>query len=168
MTLQPPVLQKITVKRILDESPDLRDLGRYSETPDTKSKDEIVIDRVARNERLERFEYPYFIAANVENMEQALENYERMRQYIRGELCDFGVQAFASLKLRVQPGNYSMFQTLHSGGLWGLSSDDPEYIKQEAKNQIDELMDVLKAFGIALPQGGVEIKYMDKDTGEAW
>jgi len=128
-------IEKIEVKKIPDYDSDLSYLGEFSNTPG-----EFAIKHEGRPD-----EYAFFNAANVENMEQARQNYKRMIKYTNGELMDYGVMAEATIL--TGNGSYWKSDEITSGGLWGMSSDSgDEYFQEEAGNQLAELSETLKEF----------------------
>lgn len=130
-------IEKIEVKKIPDYDSDLSYLGVFSNTPGEFS--------VKHNGGSR--EYAYFNADNVENMEQARQNYDRIMQYDKGFLMDYGVMAEARI-LTSKDGSYWKTDKITSSGLWGMSSDNsPEEFKAEANNQLGKLAETLKEFG---------------------
>ena len=130
-------INKIVVKRIPDYDSDLSYLGTFG---DVAGKYAIKHNEGGR-------QYQYFNAVNVENMKQARQDYDRIMQYEKGYLMDYGVIAEAEIYTS-QNGKYWKIDKITSGGLWGLSSDSgDQYFQDEAKNQIDELKNTLLEFG---------------------
>ena len=155
-------IRKIVIEKILDENPHLDYLGEFSDTAG-----EFAIE----HEKYTNRTYKYFNAANVENKKQAMENYRRMMLYENGTLCDYGVMATAEVLTsfdtgakmeggKILKGNW-LINKIHSGGLWGLSSDGEQAdFDNEAQNQKDELKDVLLEFGFTEDQINLaEIEY---------
>lgn len=133
-------INKMIIKREIDQNPDLSYLGEFS-----SERGKFAIEHEPNDNR----SYPYFNADNVENMKHAKQNYKRMMKYENQELCDYGVIAEAEILIR-QKGyiSYSLIQTLKSSGLWGLVSDGTEAdFKEVEKEQLEELKDILKEFG---------------------
>jgi len=80
-------------------------------------------------------------------MKQAQQNYDRIMQYEKGYLMDYGVIAETEIYTS-RNGEYWKIDKITSSGLWGLSSDSgDQYFQDEAKNQIDELKNTLLEFG---------------------
>ncbi len=143
---------KITIKRMIDESPDTSWLGEYSQ----RSTSEFSI---YRDSAIGRNEYRYFNPSfnYVDNNGQVLpeytaeqvrkyvrQDYERMESLNRGDWCFIGVVAEAE----VWNPKTQVVQKIHSGGLWGIESDSEEgYIKEEENNQLAELRTELLAYG---------------------
>ena len=143
---------EITIKRIVEEDPDLSFLGRYSNSPETKSKDEIAIDRLVE---MGSGEYRYFIAANVENRKQALENHARMNASNSNDWCMLGIKAKAEYVIPM--GDYGIIHRLDSGGLWGVESDsDKKYLHEIEDQELSQLRDIAKKLNIQIPDN-VEI-----------
>lgn len=133
-------IEKIEIKRIHDPHTDLSYLGEFSDT-----EGEFAIEHHG-----ERGTYKYFNADNVENMEQAKQNYERMMKYEHGDLADYGVRAEAEVHTSVDGGGNWLINNLTSGGIWGNPSDASESEFKSLENtELDELKKVLKAFGFS-------------------
>lgn len=95
----------------------------------------------------------YFNADNVENMEQALENYKIMLDFENEKFGYVSVKAVARIKFDY--GSYTTTRTLESCGLYGVEDDhetDWEDIKKEFGNQqmyeLDEMLEGLKTLTI--------------------
>jgi hypothetical protein len=133
-------IKEIKVKREVDYNTDLRDLGEFSDT-----EGEYAIEHGLEDCQ----EYNYFNAENVSSMKEAKENYERIMKYERGELVDYGIIAEATIVTEENTSKgYGLTNTIHSGGLWGMSSDsDESYLKEIENEQIEELKEILKEFG---------------------
>ena len=138
-------INKVTIIQELDESPDLSYLGHYSNSPETKRKDEYAIKR----ENPGRGEYEYFIAENVEGTpaqqkKYALENYKRMQDIDSGDTPVIGVHAEAEIVVD------NTIQRISSGGLWGIESDSgKQYIEEIENDELDNLNRQLSALGIS-------------------
>lgn len=131
-------VQKITIKHIIDESPDLSYLGEFSNTA----------GNYAIEHNGERGTYPYFNADNVENMEDAQQNYDRMMQFEKGDVYCIGIKAIAEVHTS-ENGNTWLINHIESGGLWGIESDsDAEYLREVEQDELHELRKTLKAFGL--------------------
>lgn len=130
-------INKIVVKKELDTNPQLDYLGSFSDEP----------GKFAIEHNGGRGTFKFFNADNVENMKQARENYRRMMEYDSGQLCDYGVTAYAEIYTG-SDGKTWLINKIHSGGLWGLSSDgSAAEFDSEAENQRAELAETLKEFG---------------------
>ena len=71
---------------------------------------------------------------------------ERLEQYRDNQFYFIGIRA----KAEVQFEDNGAIQTLQSGGLWGIESDsDEDYLKSVEQEEIDQLIDTLKAAGFA-------------------
>lgn len=134
-------ISKIVVKRIPDYDSDLSYLGTFS---DTKGKYGIEHTEASQPTR----SYKYFNADNVENMKEARQNYNRIMDYEKGNIIDYGVMAEAEIMTQKEGNDYWKIDHITSGGLWGLSSDSGnQYFQDEAKNQLAELAETLAEFG---------------------
>lgn len=130
-------INKIILKHSVDYDSDLSYLGNFS---NTAGKFAIAHDG-GRNS------YKYFNAENVENMKQAKENYDRMMQYEKGAVVDFGIMAEAEISTS-EDGNIWTINHIKSGGLWGIESDSEEsYIKQIEEEQLNDLKYILLQLG---------------------
>ena len=161
----------VTVKRMIDDSPDTSWLGEYSNKPangfaiDREHAEDCPLfwfgeqygekecsceghgDRLSRE--LQYFNPPSenYKGENILDVrEYCLQDYKRMESYNRQNWCFLGVRAEAE----VQAETDGAIQTLTSGGLWGIESDsEKSYIEDEENNQLAELRGVLKAFGFS-------------------
>jgi len=132
----------VTIRREVDDSPDLSFIGEYGRHPEGPC----AIDRQERGD-MGRNEHRYFNPAmtgeETGNPDSPEQDYKRMEDYNRGEWCMMGVFATADVVLT---GN--VVQKVRSGGLWGIESDSDEgYFTEIADEQMSELRDELKAVG---------------------
>ena len=133
-------IRAIRIKKILEESPDLSDLGTFS-----KEKGKFAIEHKG-----DRGTLPYFNADNVENMKQAKQNYERMMQFETGLVCQYEIKAEAEILTSSDKGQTWLINAVSSGGVWGIESDsDKEYFKEIADGELEELKDVLRELGFS-------------------
>ena len=136
-------INKIVIEAIADYDTDLSYLGKFSD-----EAGEFAIEHEQNNNR----SYKYFNADNVENMEQAKQNYKRMMEYENGELQDYGVKATAEIYTS-DDGKTWLINKIQSGGLWGLSSDGTaDDFEDEPENQKMDLIDVLQEFGFTIQE----------------
>ncbi len=144
-------LKKITAIRteaVTDESPDLSHLGEYVQSARVDSGQEYrIVDRAARGD-VKRGEFEFFIADNVENEEQAIENYERMEQYNNSEWCMYGIRAVCTFQVSHDDGKTWNVHTLKTPGLWSIESDSEEsYMREVGREQLEELQKDMEALG---------------------
>lgn len=165
-----PYIKRIIIKKETDDDPELSYLGRYTSEPPAnilperdgvpgtiggKYHDEYVIDR---GENTPRDEYRYFVATNVENAQQAHENYDRYHQYELGNVVDYGISATAEVYIPDGRGNFTI-QKIRSGGIWGISSDsDASEFDSEEAGQISDLEGQLKALNPKFSVKGVPVE----------
>lgn len=71
------------------------------------------------------------------------ENEDRRQEYERGNFTFVGVVAEADLTVE------GTTQTIRSGGIWGVESDDKEYIESVADDEYADLRKILKTMGVA-------------------
>ncbi len=134
-------IKAITIAAIVDTHPYLDYLGEFSDTPGKFAIDHHEASGESRGS------YQYFNAENVEDMEQARENYERMIKYDRGDLIDYGIKATAEIQTSEDGQNW-LINKLSSGGVWGYPSDtDASEFEAEAENQLHHLKTLLLEFG---------------------
>lgn len=138
-------IDKVIIKRLIDESGTPDHLGKYSGTPGDPDK---TIDRQTIGD-WRPGDYRYFIAANgpedTGNPESVDQDYKRMEAGMAGEWHLVGVRAEAEVTLA---GN--TVQILTSGGLWGIESDsDASYFAEVEKEELDNLKSELLAAGFA-------------------
>ncbi len=124
----------ITVERLEDNDTYLGYLGEFASEPGEFA--------IAHNGGIN--EHPWFNADNVEDMEQAQQNYDRIMQFERGEVQHVGIQAKAELQVN------GVLTTIESSGLWGIESDsDDSYIIGIEQEQVDELKEMLLELGFS-------------------
>jgi len=133
-------VEKITIKHTLDEQPDLSYLGEYSNTPG-----EHCIDRQERGD-MDRGEYRYFNlgCGDPEYLEQ---DYARMKACDDGLWCMLGIVAEAQVSYSIGNGSKRL-ETLTSDGLWGVESDSDKELDVIDQEELDDLRECLKQFGI--------------------
>lgn len=137
-----PFVGKIVVMHIAEESPDLSDLGKYSNEPG-----EFAIENPQGDSR----HYLYFNAENVSNMEEAQQNFERMERYEQGDWGMMGIVAEAELMIPHKSIHPTwQIQRISSGGLWGIESDSGEsYLKEVEQEELANLKSNLKELGVS-------------------
>lgn len=138
-------IDKVIIKRLIDESGTPDHLGKYSGTPGDPDK---TIDRQAMAD-WRPGDYRYFIAANgpeeTGNPDSVMQDYRRTEAGMNGEWCMVGVVASAVVTL-----TGSVVQTFTSGGLWGIESDsDASCFAEAEKEELDNLKSELLAAGFA-------------------
>jgi len=142
-------INKIVIVTEIDEYPDLSYLGNFDDAPG---------DFPIQHSN-EPGEYHFFNASNVENMEQALQNYKKVIAYNNNEWSCLIVSAEAEINVNGTP------QTITSSGFCGIESDSPESIKEVENEQLNELRDVLICLGFTVEEFGKacfeKIKYKE-------
>lgn len=146
MLIMQAQVKEIKVKTKADEYPDLSYLGKFSDNPN-----EFAVEHHGG-----RGAYKFFNAENVENQEQAEENYKRMMDFEKGNVILTGIVAECEILVPrdghifitqhiPRDGHIFITQHITSGGLWGIESDLPKEQKDEIKKeQLEELKYVLK------------------------
>ena len=134
-------IESIKIKHIVEEQPDLSWLGTYSNTPT-----EHYIDRQERGD-MGRNEFRYFNLGCGE-LEYLEKDYERAESYNNQQWCCIGIVAEATVSYHKGAG-CSRLETLSSGGLWGVESDSGDYLDTIADDELEDLRDHLKEFGIS-------------------
>lgn len=146
-------IEKIVINHVVDENPDLSYLGEYSDTPG-----KVCIDRQERGD-LQRGEYRYFNlgCGDAEYIER---DYERFESYNNQNWCMLGIFATAVVSYPAGKTNRRI-ETLSSSGLWGIESDsDENYITDMENEQLEDLKQHLKAFGVDVTDfANIEIEY---------
>ena len=150
-------LGKVSVERILDEDPDLSYLGEYTDHPVQTTHSYIIDRETYSGSFVERGQYHFFVAENVENEKEAIQNYDRMESYNNQQWCCIGIKAKAEILIPDGSGDY-VRQTITSGGLWGIESDsDKSYLEQVENEELDNLRLELKVLGVTMPKN-VEVE----------
>ena len=130
------IIESISIKRMIDEHPDLSWIGEFSDTP----KDGAINHKERSGER---HVYQYFNPANPGYAEQ---EYKEMMDYENGNYCFIGVQAEAVVSYPT--GNNSRrLEWFTSGGLWGIHSDsDDDYLETIVTEELNDLKQHLEKF----------------------
>ena len=134
-------IEKVTIKHMPDENPDLSYLGEYSDKPS-----EIHIDRQERGD-MGRNEMRYFNlgCGDADYIEQ---DYKRAEAYNRGDWLCIGIRAEAEVSYDAGNGSRRL-EKFTSGGLWGVESDSGKgYIAEIESAEIQDLKAHLEVFGI--------------------
>ena len=154
-------IEGIKVKMIHDEAPDTSTLGEYTDDLENgvivrsmeefyeKLPDETEIPSRGREYR---FFKPYAggeESGTKDYYTYGLQDFERMEGLNNGDWRFVGIVAEASVLAPTEE-SYFRTETLSSGGLWGIESDSGDYLKEVAKEQIDDLKDHLKNFNTDL------------------
>lgn len=156
-----PKIESIRVIHRLDESPDTSHIGEYtdkqSEWAILRSKGEYVANLPEDFEMPRRGrEYLFFVPCGgyekpgtKEYQEYGKQDFARMEDFNNGGWHYIGVIAEAEVSYPC--GNNSRrIQRLSSGGLWGVESDAGDYLKEIAKQELDDLKSHLEAFNVDL------------------
>ena len=126
-------IEKIRFVRDIDENPDTDWIGTFSNEPR-----EGAIDHRERSGR----GYDVLQYFNPANPEYAEQEYKHIMRLERGDSCFYGARAEAVIYLS------GVRQIITSSGLWGLEHDGGKeceaYFKEEEKNQLEELKEILK------------------------
>lgn len=80
------------------------------------------------------------------------QDFKHMEQIERGNLQFIGIYATAKISYSIEQGSRRI-ETFRSGGLWGIEEGykgSDKYIREEEKNQLDELREHLEQFNIDL------------------
>jgi len=78
-----------------------------------------------------------------------MKDFERIQQLEREYFSFIGIRAEAVVQYPIagNPGSFRL-ETLTSGGLWGIESDSGDYLKEVAKEQLEDLKQHLEQFGV--------------------
>ena len=173
-------IESIKIKHVLDDCPDTSWLGEFT---DDLEPGVIVRDYGEFYEKLPaemerdldgRFlckgepevpergrEYRGFIPAdNGENQgtknfyKYAMQDFKRMEGLNRCDWYFIGIMAEAVVSYPINGGGRRL-ETLSSGGLWGIESDSGDYLKEVEQQELNDLKDHLKQFG-------VDVSHFDK------
>ena len=118
----------------------------------------LIIDSIERQEIAD--DYPYDYDGDIEptpwepseGEEVRLRMEERKQRFMAGEWWMIGIRAVATLRFADEAhldGHY-LTQTIESPGLWGVESDaGEEYLESIYKEELDVLVDMLKAIGFS-------------------
>ncbi len=138
-----PTIESITIKRKVDDDPDLSYLdlkedsnewGKNWDHVSTEEKNKVIA------------QYGSLYNADKAYYEQ---DKKRLKAY-GGSWYMLGIVAHAVIKIPIQrqPNNFKL-QDINSGGLWGIESDSEEsYFKEIEQEQIKELLSYLEALNV--------------------
>lgn len=148
-------LTKITLRHIVDESPDTSYLGDYSDHP----KNPFSIDRYGGKRMVNSHRYFNPCVSNWdgytddEKREYAKHDFDR-RESMGNLWCYVGIVAKAEY---VSPNG--ICQDVRSGGLWGIESDSNKaYLADVGTEQLAELTQELLSIGFTKRQIAVAMK----------
>ena len=110
-----------TVRRVVDEDPDLSHLGTFSDAYQDGAIEH-------GNERLNV--YRYFIP---ENPEYGQQDYERMLAFDHGKWCMVGITVDISIKTKT---NWAVPPVVGRASVWGVESDSEESYFTELENEM--------------------------------
>ena len=145
------IAQKFTVRRsdfkmerIVDESPDLSNLGEYS----NEAKSPAAIDREERGD-MGRNEFRYFNPAmtgeETGNPESPEQDYKRAEAYNLGEWWMIGIRASVTIQIPSRQGGWWTMHKISSPGLWGVESDSGEdYFAEVFEQECDVLAEMIE------------------------
>jgi len=142
-------IEKIVIKREIDEDCDVSYYGSF----DTKPWSELAIEHELNNS----ITFNYFNPENCENEKQARENYERVISLDNGVWGMIGIRAEAMIMISLDGGEIWKFDTISSGGLWGIEDDDKE--ERLIEIETEELNEVKKYL--------MELGFTKKEVEEA-
>jgi hypothetical protein len=156
-----PSIEKVTVKRVVDESPDLSCIGEYSDNATDwsieRESGEYVADLPEDHETPTRGrEYRYFTPyaggetpGTADYREYGLQDFKRMESLNRGDWCMIGIVAEAEVLIPSGPDSCHV-QHITGGSLWGIESDsDNAFLETIARECLGELQQQLEAIGIS-------------------
>lgn len=152
-------IEKITLVHEFDNSPDTSCLGEYTDDLQegviVRQHDEFFEklpeeDRYPDKGRDYRAFKPYAGGEKVgtkEYYEYGMQDYKRMESLNNGNWSYIGIYAKAEVSYDIGQGSRRI-ETLESSGLWGIESDSGDYLKEVEKEQLEDLKEHLKAFGV--------------------
>ena len=143
-------VDRIEIQWLTDEGASLDNLGTYGHAATSPA----AIDRAALGHQM-RGEFRWFNPAmtgdETGNPESPAQDYARAEAYNRGEWSMLGCVAVATISRPCGQGSRRL-DKLTSGGLWGVESDSgADYLKSVESEQMADLAEHLKAFGIECP-----------------
>lgn len=149
-------IESLQIERLVDDSPDTSFIGEYTDDLEPgvivraldefyeKLPDDTELPERGREYRAFR---PYSGGEKIgtpEYYEYGKADYARMEAMNRGEWCFIGIRAVAIIYVN------GVRQKLTSAGLWGIESDCGDaYTAEAAKEQTDELREILAALGFS-------------------
>ena len=141
-------LETIRYVHQFDNSQSIDYLGEWRDRPD---KEFNTVDNGIGPD-LSMREYRFFVAANVEDAQQAYKNYNRVRALSRGEWYFIGIYVKAELVFENEEGG-GIVHSVRTPGVWGIESDgDKGYLSEIRSGQLETLIDMLSAMGISQEQ----------------
>jgi hypothetical protein len=156
-------IQTLRVKHILDEDPDTSCIGAYTDDLKdgvivrqfdefyeklTDEQKEEIAGRAASREM--RGFVPYASGetpGTADYYKYGMRDYEEMESLNRGDWQYIGVRAEAEVKYRENKSSWR-YETLTSGGIWGIESNSGEHVKEQEQEQLADLKNHLEAFGV--------------------
>ena len=138
-------IESVKIKIEVEPDPDITYLGEYTDMIPEQAHGYQVIQLYKGTEPRPR-EFQYFIAANVTTVEQAVENYNRYREY--GETWH-QVYVYAEAIVSYQhPSGGRRLTQFTSAGIGGVDADDDRYLEIIKTEELNDLREHLTKFGI--------------------
>lgn len=161
MKKEKPRIDKIIIKHLIDENPEISWLGKFQDNLDPGViviRDNDFFENLEKDENYELPEkgrdYRFFNPCGGDEKpgtpdyeKYGMQDYERIKQLERGDFCFIGIMAEAVVSYPIE-NNSRRIQKFTSGGLWGIETDAGDYIKEVEQEQLDDLIRHLKTFGI--------------------
>lgn len=155
-------IDKITIVSETDTSWPSDELGEYRNTP---GDDDKTIDRQSLGHQ-GRNEYRYFVAAMSGDPDSVMEDYRRAESLNRGEWYRVGITAVVTVSYPAGTRQCAIrrMEMMSSAGLWGIDSDSGDsYIQDVIKEELADICDHLRTFGVCLDNFDAMAEHARKD-----
>ena len=145
-------IHKVVIKHVMDDlqHENAEDsIGTFDNS--AKSEYAIELDQPCHGYRYEGFKFYNGPVENYQSIEPdeirkyVQQDYERMKSFNAGDWHYIGIRAEAEIQLSEN----GTFQTITSGGLWGVESDSGDYIKEIEQEELKDLRRKLEAIGFS-------------------
>lgn len=78
---------------------------------------------------------------------------EHLEAYNNDEFAFIGIVAYAEVSYPMDDQGNRRCETFQSGGLWGIESDSGDYLNEVMAEELSDLRDHLKHFGVVASDG---------------
>lgn len=138
-------IKQITIEVLPDYDVDLSYLGTFSNTKES----EFSINHHENEGGSNTYKWFNPQKGACETIEQAMQDYNRMMDYERGNWWSQGIKATAEIHTS-DDGKHWLINHISSGGLYGIESDDDDdYIETIREEQVDDVKALLLEFGFS-------------------
>ena len=154
-------VESVKIQHIPDDSPDTSEFGEFTDNWDEWNICRCCGEYLANCSDGHNYdhsrEYKYFkpVAGDEKPGTESYQkygkqDYDRMESLNNGNWYYLGVQVEAEVSYDIGQGSKRL-ERFTSGGLWGIESDCGDYIKEVEQEQLADLKEHLKQFGITIP-----------------